>query len=235
MYKIRYVIASTPRSATGYSAKIFNNLGLNCTHEGKFNPWVASYHDAAKTTFGDSSWMAVPHLDRLPPNTLILHQVRDPLATLNSNLKPHLTPSSLFANWDRRPEEPYSQFIWDYTQNWTWADNEKERIMQFWCGWHKWIEYAATKRSDLRYVRFSIEDLNAEKLHQLAKNACLNCWGGNGPGLKYAARVLKTVPTNFNHHGKVGSEFTMDNLSDDVKSLAVSYGYSEYIETASEI
>ena len=230
MYEISYVIVSTPRSATGYLSKVFNNLGLNCTHEGKFNPWKAHTLDVEKSTFGDSSWMAVPYLFMLPRNTTIIHQIRNPLATLNSNLKPSLVPRSMFTNWERRPEEPYAQFVWDHTTEWTWANDEKARIMQFWCGWHKWIEWAVAKRSDLRYIRFKIEELDGDKLHAIVSEACPNCWGGGGPGFKSAIRAMAPVPNNFNHHGQVGSEFSMEDLTPAVKKLAVDYGYEEYLD-----
>jgi hypothetical protein len=171
--------------------------------------------------------MVAPFISRLPKNTIVIHQIRDPIATLNSNLKPQHTPSSLVYDWSQRPpENAYAQFLWDHTRDWVWADTEHERVMQFWVGWHKKIEYEVSKRSDLRYVRLKVEELDELALFELAKEICPTCWNGQGPCIEYLYKALALVPTNYNKHGAVGARFDVNNISTQVKELAKVYGYT---------
>jgi hypothetical protein len=171
--------------------------------------------------------MVAPYISRLPKNTTIVHQIRDPIATMNSNLKPQHIPSSVVYDWTKRPpENPYSQFVWDHTRDWVWADTERERIMQFWIGWHKKIEYEVAKRADLNYVRLKIEELDEMALFDLAKKLGPTCWEGKGPPTEYVYKALSLVPTNYNRHGAVGAKFDIGNISPQVKELAENYGYA---------
>ena len=81
---IKYVVVSSPRSGTGYTAEVLNRLGLNCGHETWFFPGRTLYQKHGEKFWGDSSWLAVPFLVKMPMGTLILHQLRNPIKTLDS-------------------------------------------------------------------------------------------------------------------------------------------------------
>src|SRR5437870_668008 len=84
---IPFVVASTPRSGTGYIAQLLSALGVACGHEKYFNKKSQTYH--VQTLEGCSSWLSVPFLDRLPVQTVVLHQIRDPVRTINALIKTH--------------------------------------------------------------------------------------------------------------------------------------------------
>jgi hypothetical protein len=125
-----FVIVSTPRSGTGYIWKLLSVLGVPCNHEEHINSNVQNYHPADGA--GVSSWLAVPFLDQLPPTTMVLHQTRNPLRTINSLRLTHRYSSTgrdmAFLRANFRPQT-------------------SQHEIEFWYEWHKRIE----QFEDLRY------------------------------------------------------------------------------------
>jgi len=139
---------------------------------------------SAPDVWGDSSWLSVPLIHQLPPGTVVFHQLRDPLKVLNSNLPPG--GDSYFRTWDENAglkEDPlydkpipYKRYIWENTRDWVWpggiadgpeSQEEIDRLIHWWVNWNLWIEFATLKRADLVYVRYQLENMSGDLLHNL--------------------------------------------------------------------
>ena len=79
-HKIKYLIAGTPRSGTGYVAKLMTSAGVPIGHEMFFGMPGHGYYPVGAQ--GDSSWMSVPFLQNF--DAKIIHIVRNPLDNLAS-------------------------------------------------------------------------------------------------------------------------------------------------------
>ena len=94
---MNYLITGTGRCGTGYMSKVFTVVGLNCTHEGLFQP---RNEDITRQQVrlrinnpdwewrGESSWLATPflHWEELRDWTII-HVIRDPKKVIDSKLR----------------------------------------------------------------------------------------------------------------------------------------------------
>ena len=233
------MVASLPRSGTKYISVVLTKLGLCCGHEVHFN--CRSHRtsvDEGPPIWGDASWMSMPFIEELPSNTVVLHQTRDPLKVLNSNLPPG--GDSYFRTWDyhaglisdplyNKPI-PWKRFIWDHTQDWVWPDElaegpeskqEIDRLLFWWMNWNSAIEYHTLKRSDLVYIRYRVEDLDSSVLLNIVK--ILDPESGVTEG--QCADVLKEVSTTTNRHREPNNRITFDMLSPANKMLMLRYGY----------
>lgn len=75
-----FLVTGCGRSGTGWAAALFTALGYPCGHEQVFG----AYGQSSPLTVSESSWLAVPHLDALPPHTAVLRIMRDPYAVVRS-------------------------------------------------------------------------------------------------------------------------------------------------------
>ena len=104
MSQLSYVVVSTPRSGTGWAHAVYTAMGLRCGHEAHFHygkqQWACV---SMPEVWGDSSWMAAPFIPELPPGTVVLHQVRNPVASVASM-------AGHFAKWGEW-DDPYIAFM----------------------------------------------------------------------------------------------------------------------------
>jgi hypothetical protein len=147
---VRFVVVSAPRSGTGYAAELFTALGLPCQHETVFGltqtGWDPDYP-------GESSWMAAPHLRRLPPDVLVLHQHRDV----------GLAAESLVRREFYAPTDPYRRYGDHYTRiRATLPDLERAR--RFVAQWHTIISRQLVGRPHLDY---NVENLTRTKIREV--------------------------------------------------------------------
>lgn len=192
----------------------------------------------APDVWGDSSWMAVPYIEKLPPGIVIFHQLRDPLKVLNSNLP--VGGDSYFRTWDGnaglasdtlyKKSIPWKRFIWDNTQNWVWPDGvaseaesseEIERLIHWWINWNLWIEFSAMKRSDLIYIRYRLEDMDANLLQNISDVINPN----TVPTIQLCEDTLKEISTTTNRHRTPNDRITVDILPPAARLLMYRYGY----------
>jgi hypothetical protein len=181
--------------------------------------------------------MSVPYLKHLSPGTVVLHQIRDPIKVLNSNLPPG--GDSYFRTWDENaglPSDPlynkaipWKRFIWENTLDWVWphgggkepeSPEEVERLIHWWMNWNLWIEYASLQRADLTYVRYRLEDLTPDTLYQMTQVI--------SPGVKLLSEcetVLSEVSTTMNRHRTPNTRITADILPAAARLLMYRYGY----------
>lgn len=245
MSDIRYVVTSLPRSGTKYISKVLNHFGFECGHEAHFNLGKCRTSDDREGIWGDASWMAAPYISELPPGTIVFHQLRDPLKVLNSNLPPG--GDSYFRTWDENAgldtdplyekSIPWKRFIWEHTNKWRWAwpegvgegpesPEEVARLVHWWTNWNLKIEYAATQRSDLRYIRYRLEDMSPDLIRSIA-----HVIAGTKvpPRLRWCEEVLKKVPTTTNRHRTPNTRITLDMLPATARLLMHAYGYYDTI------
>ena len=240
MSQIRYVVASLPRSGTKYISKVLTELGLNCSHEKSFTT-AQGIVDVpnAPDVWGDSSWLSVPLISKLPPGTVVFHQLRDPIDVLNSNLPPG--GDSYFRTWDDNAglkmdplyekNIPYKRFIWEHTLDWVWPDGVAEgpespeeiaRLIHWWANWNMWIEFSAMQRSDLVYVRYKLEDMSDYLLQNIGNVIQPNVVP---PRLQQCREILGKVSTTINRHRTPNDRITADMLPPAARLLMFRYGY----------
>jgi hypothetical protein len=242
--QIRYIVAALPRSGTKYIAKVLTELGQECGHEKSFSCSMGGTGvvdvPSAPDVWGDASWLSVPLIHQLPPGTVVFHQVRDPLKVLNSNLPPG--GDSYFRTWDENAglkEDPlynkpipYKRFIWEHTRDWVWpggvaeeaeSSEEIERLIHFWVNWNLWIEFATLKRSDLVYVRYKLEDMSANLLHNIGSVIQPKIVP---PRVEHCKEILDKVSTTTNRHRIPNDRITYHILPAAARLLMHRYGYS---------
>lgn len=240
MSNIRYVVAGLPRSGTKYIAKVLSGLGLDCGHENYFRLEQCISTRPVDGVWGDSSWMVAPYIYRLPPGTIVFHQLRDPLKVLNSNLP--IGGDSYFRTWDESAglaEDPlygkaipYKRFIWDNTQDWVWptgvaegpeSAEEIERLMHWWMSWNLWIEYATLQRSDLQYFRYKLEAITADSWILKIIAEIIN--PGNPKSEEEVQEALAAVSVTTNRHREPNTLITPQMIPISAQVLMYRYGY----------
>jgi hypothetical protein len=241
MSQIRYVVAALPRSGTKYISTVLTKMGLACGHERHFRTGegVVVQEDGPEI-FGDASWMVVPYIHKLPPGTVVFHQLRNPLKVLNSNLPPG--GDSYFRTWDENAglasdplynkAIPWKRFIREQTEDWVWPEGASEhhegpgeiaRLIHWWMNWNLWIEYASLQRSDLVYVRYKLEDLNVSTLAQIQ----LLIDPSSTAEVAGIEKVMEDVSTTTNRHREPNNKLTLDDLPPAARLLMYRYGYND--------
>jgi hypothetical protein len=152
MSQLNYIVVSTPRSGTRYTARLLSACGLNCSHEGQFRfnkIWSEvgwGLENKSRTApWGDSSWLAAPYLQHVPDDVIIIYQMRNPIDTIISITRQNLTT------------EPYikpGQFAWE-TVNSMYPGALREDMeplqvsMKFWSCWHRMIQDQLSDRPNV--------------------------------------------------------------------------------------
>jgi hypothetical protein len=228
MTDISYIVASTPRSGTGYAAEVFSAMGMQCGHEKAINPYVKEYSRASEGIWGDASWLAAPFLSNCPKTTVVLHQLRDPVKSLDSMM----TRRQIRGKWKPGQESPrgeYTNFLKKYVNDWESDESAQERLVRFWVEWHTLIEESASSRG-LRYFRYRIEDINENLLLSIADQV------GATVSSEQVEKAL-SISTRVNHHaGKAkrinpwAAQHLKSNknaMAERLLSLSAGYGYDQ--------
>ena len=169
---LKYIVVSTPRSGTGYTAQVLSKLGLNCGHETYFRTSETIYQREANEIWGDSSWLAAPFISKLPPTTLVLHQLRDPIKTLDSMMARRQLRGKVRPE-DKGPRGEYVNFLKTHFELGESIKFPQERLAHFWAAWHSSIEtQSKNPKYGLQYFRFRVEDMNEELLLSIASLIC---------------------------------------------------------------
>lgn len=103
---MRFVIVGTGRCGTGYMSKILTKAGLPCGHEDIYT--VNGISSFIKGLEGDSSWLAVPHLESIDKDTKVVHIVRNPLKVFRSWL---FDQSNIISLEPTNINTPYNDYI----------------------------------------------------------------------------------------------------------------------------
>ena len=146
-----FIITGSARSELSFTSKVFTALGAPCGDEEVFH--TAAF-ERGGTLFwppslaGDASWYAAPVLGKLPDSSVVIHQVRHPLATIHD-----LHASRFFER-----DSPSRDFVQDFLPE-TRRGDALARCMRLWLEWHRMVEVAGDYE-DLIYSRYRLEDFN---------------------------------------------------------------------------
>ena len=218
----RFLVTGAGRSGTGYIASVLTALGCLTGHEDIFGP--AKLRDAEEILWppevpGDSSWLGAPYLDALPKGTIVLHQVREPVANVRSSLRIRFfkTPS-----WYRSFAEQHAPALL--------AGSEPERCLCYWLEWNRMAERARTM-PELEYFRYRLEDIDPEIVGEI----CLRIGLSATPAR--IAEVLAQLPRDINTRGDKSqdgdwrwSELPPGETKRAAEKLAAGYGYGAETE-----
>lgn len=171
-----FLVTGCGRSGTGWAAALFTTLGHPCKHEGQF-----AWNKAGPLEGGESSWLAVPHLDTLPQDTRILRIMRDPYEVVQSIMArgflrhgadtfdgyvEHHRPD-IFASRTHLGRAIRYVALWDeplWGQNILWADGNTHRIT----GAVRYATGARVSRTDVGDARRALGmGVNTTPLHLL--------------------------------------------------------------------
>lgn len=162
------------RSGTKYAAKLWSQIGYRCGHEAVFNIFKVSDRAASVGEFpkfhdvdGDSSFLAAPLLGQLPEDTVIFHQVRDPLEVIRSHLgigffADPIVPSVYLAD----NHTDFVDYVGRHCPEVLAERGEAGRCMRYWVCWNKLIENTA-QRAGFTYVRYRLEDVDTAVVRSL--------------------------------------------------------------------
>jgi hypothetical protein len=231
---ISFVVVSTPRSGTGYTAKLLQSLGIDCTHERYCIPCGNEHDDLLELhpvifhagvfeglPWGDASWMHAPYLSRLPLTTKVLHQVRDPVKTINSII--HSGHVDLEGGGSYRAFVRQRVSFGNLITN-PYESHEAQQLalaQYFWLFWNESIE-AQARTVKHPYFRYRVEDVT--------DNMLMRAIGiFNLPELIFRWKHVEQSPDrDFNTRGACPEICTPENLSPGVRALARRYGYDYY-------
>ena len=210
----RFVVTGCARSGTAYAAALFSALGLPCGHEAVFRPGGPGEWPDDRP--GESSWLAAPHLGRLEPGAVVLHQVRDPLAVVRSHLS-----FNFFSEDVTEGLRSYVDYVGRFRPEVLETPDPQLRNLRYWERWNRLVEESA---GSLAYRRYRVEDVDAALVAELLDLV------GAGRSDDAVQEALAAVPRDTNTWGETGQALAWADLppGDDLsraRALAVGYGY----------
>jgi hypothetical protein len=225
-----FVVAATARSETTHRSIALSRLGYRCGREQVFSPWKPWGLQGWRGFDGDVSCFAAPYLVDLPYDTLVFHQVLDPLSTIRSLaswgiFRPFFGPSSCHAHCSlmarQAPMELSLEFMKAHTRDvWHRHAGEFARAAQNWVDWNRLIQRTC-EEVGLEYIWLRVEDMQGSMLSRVERLI-----GG------HHATTLHDLgrPINSNGSSRFADASLSDlprDLSQDVAALATMYGYAD--------
>jgi hypothetical protein len=234
----RFVIVGCSRSGTGYIAKLLWKVGVACGHEKYFDIWrvidrpsPSIFLEGFPRLQGEASFLAVPFVAELPAGTVVLHQLRHPVAVTRSHMgirffaEPFVRSEFLAEN---HPD--ITRFIAEHCPA-VFADaDELGRSLRFWAFWNRLAERGALS-AGLPYLRYRVEELDRGLLRRIT--ALL----GADPTDETIDRALRSVAKTESHRPRDESvsweAIPPSAAKADVARLAARYGYDIRPEASS--
>ncbi|MCC6409289.1 MAG: hypothetical protein IT453_19175 [Planctomycetes bacterium] len=213
----RFLITGCGRSGTGYIATLLGELGIPCGHEVVYQPDTCAERAPAwpEGVRGESSWLAAPYLATLPEGTLVLHQVREPVAVVRSFLRIRFFEGK--SVWKRFAEAHVAELA---------SGTPLERCVKYWLGWNKLCQSAAGLRH-VEYRRHRLEDIDADFLDELCRAL------GEPRERATIAAALARIPRDTNTSGTKHQDGSLrwsnlprGNWGAELEDLAGRYGYA---------
>jgi hypothetical protein len=248
-----FVVTGCARSATTYTAQLLSAAGAPCTHEAVFGPRTARFSGWGAAS-GDSSWLAVPFLEELPAETVVVHQLREPRRAIDALVRFQLfsTSGSGLGRSARalmrhlrgggvraftRALDPrrrlargvrlrgdFSSFLQQHCAEAFLEPNDVARATRHWIVWNDRIE-RASKAAGLPYVQMQIERLDAAAL-----SSVLDTLGRSTDGSVVSAALASVGKEANRQPGGPSSPITRDvlgeTLASELESAARRYGYT---------
>lgn len=243
-----FVVTGVGRSGTGYMAALLSSIGFRCGHERVFTPFL----DRAPTrgTFSsDSSWLAGPFVRQLPAGTVVLHQVRDPLAVVRSMLGTRFFDETFRLPVPQRARRlafvaksttlftlgcgpmpvrvpqraDYLGFVRRHTPEVFTTEEQTVRAMRHWASWNRLVAEAA-EESALHYLRYRVEDLDVRLLTKIVSMLHREI------AHEKLVSALTQVPRDTNARQR-SAEFNWKSIpyseeTESIGRLATMYGYA---------
>ena len=206
------------RSGLRFTSQSLNALGAPCGHEDVLS--LESF-ERSGTLFwpsrlaGDASWLAAPVLGKLPERSVIFHQVRHPLSTVQG-----LYNSGFF----QKPSARRS-FVQDFLPE-TKLGGPLVKCMRFWLEWNRMTEGAADY-DDMTYHRFLAEEFEGDRVSEMV--ALL----GLVRDRSTVQRVLSSTPGKARSRPESAADWDRlpaGNLRDEMMAVASRYGYDESVK-----
>jgi hypothetical protein len=165
--------------------------------------------------WGESSWLAAPYLARLPEGTVVVHQVREPLAVVRSLVRLPFAKASV-----------YRTFTAQYCP--TLVGSMLEQGMQYWVEWNQLIQRQQQTRH-IVFRRLRIEEFSPPLLNQVLALA------GIARDREEIQRALDEIPRNINTRGARNRDDAIrwetlpgGRVLDEMVRLAREYGYHPF-------
>jgi hypothetical protein len=213
-----FVITGCARSGTGHAATLLTLSGVRCGHEELFEPVQLATGELRwpRSLAGDASWLAAPLVAHLPAGTVVLHQVREPLATVRS----------LVRTRHFELDTPYRRFAEELCPRMV-AGDPLERSARYWLLWNRMVEHGA-RAAGLAYRRYRVEDLDAQLLGEL-----LELLGVSALAPELLEQACARCPRDYNTRGDRSQDGALGlgdlppgEVRDGVAALAARYGYA---------
>jgi hypothetical protein len=219
------LVTGCARSGTGYTAALLTRLGLACGHERVFAPQALRRAGGGRWDVApawpahlpaESSWLAVPFLGVLPRGTLVVHQLRHPLAVMRSNLRIGFftTPSD------------YLDFALAHAPGLAWGA-PLERAARYWLEWNARIEREVAAHG-LRCLSLRLEELDEHTLRALLAQVGVRVARGE------VRAALADVPGDTNTRGRRAADVAVrvedlpgDGLRAALQQAARRHGYAD--------
>lgn len=225
---MRFLITGCSRSGTQYAARLWSALGVPCGHESLFNIFSLRPGDPAPrlgdpSWVGDSSFLAVPFLETLPPGTVVLHQLRQPLDVIRSHVGIHFF--SALGEGSPYLAENHRDFLGVIERCCPEIFLERDecaRCARYWVRWNQLAERAG-KIPGLDYLRYRVEDLDRRFLERVLARI------GIAVPRERIEAALRAVPHDENHRPRDESialaQIRPGALRDAFCELSRRYGY----------
>ncbi|MGH8681300.1 MAG: hypothetical protein ACREVS_16415 [Burkholderiales bacterium] len=163
---------------------------------------------------GESSWLGAPFLKALPKGTIVLHQVREPVAVIRSFLRVRFF------------DEPSAYLRFAEARLPKLAQGDRvERCMRYWLEWNRLAERGAGLKG-LGYFRYRLEDFDAALLERILAMIRYRCEP------ERVERAIAERPRDYNSRGDKGADSDVTwgtlprgELRDALAELASRYGY----------
>jgi hypothetical protein len=231
----RFVVTSCARSGTLFMAQCLSRLGHACGHEALFTPNTTAVPDFGDAQ-GDVSWLAAPFLADLPAGTVVVHQVREPLATIRSIVGVRVFQTAPHPLMDLRyrlqsyrvrlarpiTNPRFVRFADRHCPGLFDIPDEPSRAAAYWVRWHRMIA-AAQDRDHLTYERVRVEELDDDRVAQLDR-----LLGGDATGGEVAK--VRAELGSSTHRARQVDTLTMADIRHEptrraLAELAHDFGY----------
>lgn len=235
MMSKRFVITGCSRSGTTYIADLLTNLGATCSHEEYFSavrrrgpifyriksaPRWFRFRSVAlpPAPWGESAWNAAPYVRYFPNDTVVFHQIREPLGFIRSRLRKGLTRVRLYNRYcpfcrylpNRRAFESLSR------------EDQAAYLANFWIDWNEMVERSAKSRG-LTYHRYLLRDLDSDFVQWMLKEIQTTVSPERGRA------AFNALPRNIHSWGATDQSVTWNTVPEPTRSrleaAAIRYGF----------
>lgn len=233
------LITGCGRSGTKYTATLLSRMGVRCAHEKVFSgrPTDTGIIPPGE---GESSWWAVPYMDKVQKNAVVVHQVRHPMGTIRSYVNRGFfrlnarEEESLLKHYAKRllGRPPSGQYRLIEMVRSTFpeifeSDVPAVRGARFWVLWNQMVE-TECERLKLDYRRVRLEDIDEALVRTLLDQMHVE------PG-QPIEEALEAVPKDVNARKRevVITWAEMGDAAAAVRALATRYGYDDLEDQSS--